>query len=79
MSQPNLQLAKKLNIAATIVSAVVMLLVVFMRRIHFDTSIDFSFLPPFYSSLNAIAAIILMASLYFIKNKNVKAHKQANF
>ena len=42
MSQPNLQLAKKLNIAATIVSAVVMLLVIFMRRIHFDTSIDFS-------------------------------------
>jgi len=79
MSQPNLALAKKLNIAATIVSAVVMLLVIFMRRIHFDTSIDFSFLPPFYSSLNALAAVILIASLYFIKNKNVKAHKQANF
>ncbi len=79
MSQPNLQLAKKLNIAATIVSAVVMLLVVFMRRIHFDTSIDFSFLPPFYSSLNALAAVVLIASLYFIKNKNVKAHQRANF
>jgi len=79
MSQPNLQLAKKLNTAATILSAIVILIVVFMRRIHIDTSIDFSFMPPFYSSLNALAAVILMASLYFIKNKNVAAHKKANF
>ena len=75
----NLQLAKKLNTAATILSAIVLLIVVFMRRIHIDTSIDFSFMPPFYSSLNALAAVILMASLYFIKNKNVEAHKKANF
>ncbi len=79
MEQPNLQLAKKLNTAATILSAIVILIVVFMRRIHIDTSIDFSFMPPFYSSLNAIAAIILMASLYFIKNGNIEAHKKANF
>lgn len=79
MEQPNLQLAKKLNIAATIVSVIVLALVVVMRRIHFDTGIDFSFLPPFHATVNALAAIALMFSFYFIKNKNVEAHKKANF
>jgi len=74
----NLALAKKLNIAASIVSAVVLLLVVFMRKIHFETGIDFSFLPPFHATLNGLAAIALMFSFYFIKNKNVKAHQRAN-
>lgn len=74
----DLVLAKKLNIAASVVSAVVVLLVVFMRRIHFDTGIDFSFLPPLHATLNGLAAIALMFSFYFIKNKKVEAHKRAN-
>jgi len=79
MSEPNLQLAKKLNTAATIVSVLVLALVIVMRRIHIDTGIDFSFLPPFHASVNALAAIALMFSFYFIKNKNIEAHKKANF
>ncbi len=75
----NLQLAKKLNTAATIVSVLVLALVIVMRRIHIDTGIDFSFLPPFHASVNALAAIALMFSFYFIKNKNIEAHKKANF
>jgi len=77
--QINLPLAKKLNTAATIVSVVVVALVVAMRRIHFDTGIDFSFLPPLHATLNALAAVALMFSFYFIKNKNVDAHRKANF
>jgi len=50
-----------------------------MRRIHIDTGIDFSFLPPFHATVNALAAVALMASFYFIKNKNIEAHKKANF
>ncbi|MEM1123787.1 MAG: DUF420 domain-containing protein [Bacteroidota bacterium] len=79
MNQPNLALAKKLNIAATIVSVVVVALVVAMRRIHLDTGIDFSFLPPFHATLNALAAVALMFSFYFIKNKNIAAHRKANY
>lgn len=79
MTQPNLQLAKKLNTVATILSVIVVALVVAMRRIHFDTGIDFSFLPPLHATLNALAAVALMFSFYFIKNKNVEAHRKANF
>lgn len=76
MTQPNLPLAKKLNIAAWILSAIVLLVVGGMRRIKIDTDIDFSFLPPFHSSLNALAAVSLIAALYFIKNKNIVAHQR---
>lgn len=79
MSQPNLQLAKKLNTAATIISVIVVALVVAMRRIHFDTGIDFSFLPPLHATLNALAAVALIFSFYFVKNKNIEAHRKANF
>ena len=77
--QANLTLAKKLNTLATVVSAVVVLLVVFMRKIHFETGIDFSFLPPFHATLNGMAAVSLMFSYYFIKNKKVSAHQKANY
>jgi len=43
MNQPNLALAKKLNIAAWILSAIVLLVVGGMRQIKIDTDIDFTF------------------------------------
>ncbi len=75
----NLALAKKLNIAAVVVSIVVLLLVGRMRRVRLDTGIDFSFLPPFYSTLNALTAVVLLVGFYFIKQKNVEAHRKAMF
>jgi putative membrane protein len=75
--QPNLQLEKKLNTTAWIVSAVVLLLVGLMRRVKIDLGVDFSFLPPFHASLNALTAVILLVALYFIKNKNVEAHRKS--
>ena len=74
---PNLSLAKKLNRWAWIVSGFIFVLVVSMQRIHFDTNIDFSFLPPFYSFLNALTAIILLCGLYLIKNGRVLQHRRA--
>jgi len=72
----NLVLAKKLNIGATIVSIVVVLLVVLMRKIKLDIGIDFDFLPPFYSGLNALVAVVLILALTAIKKKNVAAHRR---
>ena len=69
MAQPNLVLAKKLNTAAWIASAAVLVLVVGMRYIKIEVPIDFRFLPPLHATLNALAAVALMAALYFIKNK----------
>jgi len=74
--EQNLVLAKKLNRVATVISAVVVLLVVMMRQIKIDTSIDFTFLPPFYSTLNALTAVVLMLAFYQIKQKNIEAHRK---
>lgn len=75
----NLKLAKKLNILAGVITVVVLLLVGMMRRPEFkiSTDIDFSFLPPFHATINALAAVVLLFAFYFIKNKNVEAHRKS--
>jgi len=75
--QGNTTLAKKLNRIAYVLSVVILLVVVLMRRIKIPTDIDFGFLPPLHASLNAITAIILIYALIKIKNKQIKAHQQA--
>ena len=72
----NLPLAKKLNKGATLISIVVVLLVVMMRKIKLDLGIDFTFLPPFYSSLNALVALVLLLALNAIKKKDVATHRR---
>ncbi len=68
---------KKLNVWATIVSVVVLLLVAVMRQIpRFDLGIDFSFLPAVYSVLNASVAVVLIIALNHIRNKRIAQHKQ---
>ena len=74
---PNLALARKLNIAAWIVTVAVLGLVVGMRYIKLDLGIDFSFLPPFHATLNALAAVTLIYAFLKIKRKEVTAHKRA--
>jgi len=75
--QPDIQLEKKMNLLAYVVSVVVLLLVGLMRRVKFDLGIDFHFLPPFHASLNALTAVILLLALYFIKNKQIENHRKA--
>ncbi len=68
---------KKLNIWATIVSVVVLLLVAVMRQIpRIDFSIDFWFLPAVYSVLNASVAVVLIIALNHIRHKRIAQHKQ---
>lgn len=74
---PDIQLEKRLNVLAYIISGVVLLLVGLMRRYKIDLGVDFSFLPPIHASLNALAAAILLLALYFIKNKQVENHRRA--
>jgi len=75
--EPEVSRAKTLRIWAWIVSAVVLFLVAAMRRIHIELpdGVSFSFLPPFYSTLNAIAAVALIAAVVFIKQGKVVAHR----
>lgn len=75
----NLNLARKLNIYAWIISGVVLALVGLMRRVKISVpeGWDMSFLPPFHASLNALTAVMLLVALYYIKQKNVAAHQRA--
>lgn len=59
------------------ISVVVIFLVIFMRQEDKpDFGIDFSFLPPLYSALNALTALLLLVALYQIKKKNIQLHKR---
>ncbi len=75
----NLQLAKQLNIAAWVATAAVLLLVGLMRRVKIPIpeGWDFSFLPPFHATVNALTAVVLLAAYYFIRQKNIEAHRRA--
>lgn len=77
--QPNLLLAKKLNTFAWIITVVVTALVVGMRYIKLDLpeGVDFSFLPGFHSSINALTAVVLIYAFIQIKKKQVERHRNA--
>lgn len=75
--EPNLALAKKMNIGATILSVIVLALVAGLRPDNKpDFGVDFTFLPPIYSSINAIVAVCLLMALVEIKKKNMVAHQR---
>jgi len=76
----NTVLAKKLNIAAWIVTAVVLVLVGLMRspdKIPVPEGWDLGFLPPFHATVNALLAVVLIYAFYQIKQKNIEAHRRA--
>ena len=78
-NRQNLELARKLNIAAWVVTVLVLLLVGVMRRVKIPLpeGIDLSFLAPFHALVNALTAVVLIYAFYAIKNKNIQAHRRA--
>ncbi|AEE52712.1 DUF420 domain-containing protein [Haliscomenobacter hydrossis] len=77
--EANVQLEKKLNVAAWIITVAVLGLVGMMRRIKIPVpeSLDLGFLPPFHATLNALTAVVLLVALYFIKQKKIQQHRNA--
>jgi putative membrane protein len=71
----------RLKIAAWVLSAVVLVLVGMMRqyKIPIPEQLDLSFLPAVNAFINALTAMTLVASLYFIKQKEVVKHRNANY
>lgn len=67
---------KRLNIFAYVVTVIVLIVVAGMRQIKIESSVDFSFLPAFHSSLNAFCGVLLIIAYYHIRKKNIRAHKQ---
>jgi putative membrane protein len=74
----DLQLEKKLNVGAWIVTGAVLILVGVMRqvKIPLPEGVDLGFLAPFHASVNALTAITLVIALYLIKQKQVEAHRK---
>lgn len=61
---------------AWVISGVVLVAVVMMRRFKIETDIDFSILPPFHATLNALVAVSLTIAYQAIRRKNVSVHRQ---
>lgn len=73
-------LRKKLDIAAYIISAVVLLLVGYMRQAdRIPVSFDTMWMPGFNALVNTAAGVCLVFALYFIKKKNIIAHRNFIF
>lgn len=77
--QADLTLEKRLNTLAWIVSGAVLVLVALMRRVKISLpeGWDFSFLPPFHATVNALTAVVLLIALVFIKQKRIEWHRKA--
>jgi putative membrane protein len=73
---PDPALEAKLNKAAYVTSAAVLLLVGVMRRVKIPSPVDFGFLPPVHAALNALTAVILVAALVAIKQRRVELHRK---
>lgn len=72
---------KNLNVPITIISIAVPALVAalfFLPRPNLHLGFDIHILPLVHAILNGTTAVLLLASLYFIRNGHVKAHKVAN-
>ena len=74
------ELARQLNRWAWGISAFITLAVIAMRyvRIPLPEGVDFLWLPPVYSVLNALAGVCLIFSLINILRKRVRAHRTWN-
>ncbi|MEM9928748.1 MAG: DUF420 domain-containing protein [Bacteroidota bacterium] len=69
-----------LKILLWVVSAVVLVLVGVMRqyKLPVPDGWDVGFLPAVNATLNGLTAVALVFSLYFIKQRNLLAHRNAN-
>lgn len=76
MNQQTEDRIKQLDRLAWVISGIVLVAVVMMRRVKLDTGIDFSFLPPFHASVNALTFIVLLLGYRAIRAKRVEVHRQ---
>lgn len=73
--------ARNLTTAIVIVSIAIPAAVAFIilvPQVKINFGFNTSFLPLFHAILNSSTAILLIASLYFIRKGLIKAHKRAN-
>lgn len=76
--QPREELAKKLGIAAWILTATILGLVGLMRqvKITLPDGVSLSFLPPFHAAVNAAAAVVLVIALIAVLKGRIALHRR---
>lgn len=76
--RPNPELGRKLDKVAYLVSAVVLVLVIFMRGDYKpDLGVSFSWVPLTNAIINSAVFLCLLSALIFIKRKNTVAHQRS--
>ena len=75
---PQEELARKLGIAAWILTAAVLGLVGLMRRVKIPLpdGVSLSFLPPFHAAVNALAAVVLVIALLAVIKGRITLHRR---
>ena len=80
ITSANIEQEKRLNRWAWLLSILVFILVLVMRRFKIETEINFSFLPAAYSVLNGFTSVFLVLGFYFIRvQKDRTRHEQFMF
>ena len=64
----------KYSIWIKIISVAIPVVVAILFTVKIDYDLPL-FLPPIYSSINALTAILLIIALFAIKNKKIKLHE----
>lgn len=66
---------KSRSVLITILSVAIPIVVVLLFLIKIR-GYDFTFLPAIYAAINGLTALLLLAALYYIKNKKVALHQR---
>lgn len=70
---------KNIIVGVSVLVTVLVALMFFVKPPEVATGIDLTFFPKFHAVLNSIATLFLLLGFYFIKNKNITAHKFSMF
>ncbi len=73
---PNNSLAKKLTWLSYVITVIAFISVGLMRRVKFNTDIDFSFVPALNAIINTFVSICLIIAFLYIRKGNYLKHRK---
>lgn len=68
-------ISKRVIIAVSVLIPIVVALLFVIEPPKVDLGIDLTIFPKFHAILNSIATVLLLTGLFFIKQRNITAHK----
>lgn len=72
-------ISKWVIIVVSILVPVLVTILFYVDPPQVDLGVDLSLFPKFHAILNSMATVLLLAGLYFIKNRQINAHKAMMF